>query len=100
MLAKQARLNRQLSRKQKGSKNRYKAKMKLSRLHARIANERQDSLHKLTTDLASNYEVICIEDLNVSGMVKNHNLAKPCPIWGSSSSVVSLDISASEAVVS
>lgn len=76
LLAKQARLSRQLSRKQKGSKNRYKAKMKLARLHARIANMRKDSIHKLTTDLASNYEVICIEDLNVSGMVKNHNLAR------------------------
>ena len=76
LLAKQARLSRQLSRKQKGSKNGYKAKMKLARLHAKIANTRKDSLHKLTTELVSNYEVICIEDLNVSGMVKNHNLAR------------------------
>jgi len=76
LLKKQQRLNRQLSRKQKGSKNRHKAKIKLARLHAKIADIRQDSLHKLTTELASNYEVIHIEDLNVSGMVKNHNLAR------------------------
>ncbi|WP_367280695.1 RNA-guided endonuclease InsQ/TnpB family protein [Ferrimicrobium sp.] len=76
LLAKQARLNRQLSRKNQGSKNRHKAKMKLARLHARIANVRKDSIHKLTTELASNYEVICIEDVNVSGIVKNHNLAR------------------------
>jgi len=76
LLKKQQRLNRQLSRKQKGSKNRHKAKIKLARLHAKIASIRQDSLHKLTSELASNYEVICIEDLNVSGMVKNHNLAR------------------------
>jgi len=76
LLKKQQRLNRQLSRKQKGSKNRHKAKIKLARLHAKIADIRKDSLHKLTTELASNYEVICIEDLNVSGMVKNHNLAR------------------------
>ena len=50
--------------------------MKLARLHVRIANMRQDSLHKLTTELAANYEVICIEDLFVSGMFKNHNLAR------------------------
>ncbi len=76
LLAKQVRLSRQLSRKQKGSRNRYKAKMKLARFHAKIANVRTDSLHKLTTELASNYGIICIEDLNVSGMVKNHNFAR------------------------
>ena len=76
LLKKQKRLNRQLSREQKGSKNRYKTRMELARLHSRIANVRSDSLHKLTTELASNYEIICIEDLNVSGMVKNHNLAR------------------------
>jgi len=75
-LKKQQRLNRHISRKQKGSKNSHKAKIKLARLHAKIADIRKDSLHKLTTELASNYEVICIEDLNVSGMVKNHNLAR------------------------
>ena len=50
--------------------------MKLAKLHARIANVRKDSLHKLTDNRATNYKVICIEDLNVSGMVKNHNLAR------------------------
>jgi putative transposase len=70
------RLSRSLSRKQKGSKNRVKAKRKLARLHVRIANIRNDELHKLTTRLASQYGVIGIEDLNVKGMMANHHLAR------------------------
>lgn len=65
-----------LSRKMKGSKRRAKAKDRVARLHARIANRRTDTLHKLTTMLAQTYSDICIEDLNVAGMVKNHHLAK------------------------
>ena len=65
-----------LSRKMKGSKRRAKAKDRVARLHARIANRRTDTLHKLTTRLAQTYSDICIEDLNVAGMVKNHHLAK------------------------
>ncbi|MCI2975327.1 MAG: transposase [Ferrimicrobium sp.] len=76
LLKKQHRLSKQLSRKQKGSKNRHKAQLKLARLNARIADIGNDSLHKLTTELASNYEVICIEALHVPGMVNNHNLAR------------------------
>ncbi|PWI58416.1 RNA-guided endonuclease InsQ/TnpB family protein, partial [Sulfoacidibacillus thermotolerans] len=56
------RLSRSLSRKQKGSKNRAKAKLKLAKLHAKIANIRNDELHKLTTRLASQYGVIVMED--------------------------------------
>ena len=70
------RLNKSLSRKQKGSKNRAKAKTKLARLHFKIANIRKDSLHKLTHKLATNFSFIGIEDLNVSGMVKNRCLAR------------------------
>ena len=70
------RLNRNLSRKQKGSANRAKAKTKLARLHLRIANIRKDALHKLTTRLATGFSVIGIEDLNVKGMGKNRCVAR------------------------
>src|SRR5699024_186284 len=70
------RLSRSLSRKQKGSANRKKAKARLAKLHARAANIRRDSLHKLTTRLTQHHSIIGIEDLNVSGMVKNRHLAR------------------------
>lgn len=65
-----------LSRKMKGSKRRAKAKDRVARIHARVANRRSDALHKVTACLAHAYSDICIEDLNVAGMVKNHHLAK------------------------
>ena len=70
------RLSRSLSRKVKGSNNRNKAKAKLAKLHARIANIRKDTLHQLTTDLTRRFHTIGIEDLNVSGMVKNRHLSR------------------------
>lgn len=70
-----ARLQRQLSRKVKASKNREKFKLKISKLYQRIANIRRDYLHKITTYIAKNHSTVVIEDLNVSGMVKNHCLA-------------------------
>jgi putative transposase len=76
LLARLKLLSKGLSRKIKGSKNRDKAKTKLARLHARISNIRLDAVHKFTTGLATNFTTICIEDLNVSGMVKNHKLAR------------------------
>ena len=75
-LQKLKRLSKQLSRKQKGSNNRAKAKTKLSRLHAKISNIRQDFSHKLTTQLVKSYDVICIENLNVKGMVQNRKLSR------------------------
>ena len=75
-LKKLQRLSKSLSRKQKGSANRAKAKTKLSRLHLKIANIRKDFLHKLTTNLIKTYDVICLENLNVQGMVKNRKLAR------------------------
>ncbi len=75
-LRKLKRLQRRLSRKQRGSNNREKAKRKLARLHARIANIRKDALHKLTRKLVRDYAVIGIEDLNVSGMQSNRKLAR------------------------
>ena len=58
------------------SKNWKKAQLKIAQLHKRIANIRKDTLHKLTTYLAKNHNQIVIEDLNVSGMMANHKLAK------------------------
>lgn len=69
-------LQRQLSRKQKGSNNRAKAKTKLARKHEKVANQRKDSLHKITTNLVKNHDLIVCEDLQVKSMAKNHHLAK------------------------
>ena len=65
-----------LSRKAMGSNRRAKARAKVARIHARVANQRQDAMHKATTWLASTYSHISIEDLNAAGMVKNRRLAK------------------------
>lgn len=70
------RLQRQLAKKQKGSNNRKKAVDKLARLHYRIRNQRSWATHNLTSWIVSNYQTVVIEDLNVSGMLKNHNLAR------------------------
>lgn len=69
-------LQRQLSRKSKGSKNRDKARRKFARAWEKITNQRKDFLQKLSTELIKNYDVICLEDLQVSNMMKNHNLAR------------------------
>ncbi|MBI4639365.1 MAG: transposase [Candidatus Tectomicrobia bacterium] len=69
------RLSRRLSRRKLGSQRWEKAKGQLERFHQRIACRRADSLHKATTEIASTYEVVGIEDLNVEGMMKNHRLA-------------------------
>ena len=71
-----ARMQRQLSRKSKGSNNRNKARIEVARQHERIANQRIDSLHKLSTQLVKGYDVICVETLRPKNMVKNHRLAK------------------------
>ena len=76
LLGRLQRLSRSLSRKQKGSSNRNKARAKLVKLHARIANIRSDALHQLTTSLTRRFYTIGIEDLNVRGMVKNRCLAR------------------------
>ena len=70
------RLQRRLSRKTKGSKRWEEQRIKVARCHEHIANQRRDAMQKLTTELIRNYDLICIEDLNPSGMVKNHHLAK------------------------
>lgn len=75
-LKKLRRLNKALSRKQKGSHNRDKAKTKLSRLHYKIRCIRQDALHKLTTALVTEFDVLAIENLNTKGMMKNRKLSR------------------------
>lgn len=69
-------LNKQLSRRKKGSKRRAKTKLALSKTHYRVKCIRQDFLHKLTTKLVKTYTHIGIEDLNVKGMSANHSLAR------------------------
>lgn len=71
-----AKLQQQLSRKTKGSNRWEKARVQVARLHEHVTNQRQDMLHKLSTDLVRQYDVICIEDLAPKNMVKNHRLAK------------------------
>ena len=71
-----AKLQRQLSRKSKGSKNSEKARIKKARFEEHIANQRRDALQKLSTQLIRGYDVICLENLSPKNMVRNHKLAK------------------------
>ena len=71
-----AKLHRELSRKQKGSSNRNKAKIKLARLYEKLNNKKENYLHHITNSLLDENQVIVMEDLNVSGMMKNHKLAR------------------------
>ena len=64
------------SRKQKGSKNREKARIKLAKIHEKIANQRKDFLQKTSTEIIRENQTIILEDLNVVGMMKNHCLAR------------------------
>jgi putative transposase len=73
--AKLRRMQKALSRKQKGSNNRYKARLKVAKVHAEISDARQDFLHKLTTRLVRENQTIAVEDLAVKNMVKNRKLA-------------------------
>jgi putative transposase len=71
-------LQRRASRKQKGSKNRQKANLKVAKQHEKIANKRSDFLHKATSKMIAENQggTICLEDLNVSGMLKNRKLSR------------------------
>lgn len=69
-------LQRQVSRKTKGSNNRRRARLELSRFHERVANRRKDYTHKFTTRIVRENQTVCVEDLNVKGMESNHHLAK------------------------
>jgi putative transposase len=65
-----------LSRKKKGSNNKNKERIKVARIHEKIVNSRNDMLHKVSTRLISHYDIICCEDLNIKGMLKNDKLSK------------------------
>ena len=71
-----AKLQRQFARKKKGSNNWNKQRIKIARLHEKITNIRKDNLHKISYTLVKENQFIFSEDLNIKGMVKNHNLAK------------------------
>lgn len=71
-----AREQRKLSRKQKGSKNRSKQRVKVALVHEKITNQRNDFLQKQSTMLVRENQTICIENLNIKGMLRNHKLAK------------------------
>lgn len=69
-------LQRDLSRKKKGSNNRNKARLKVAKMHEKISKQRKDYLHKISNYITNENQVIVIEDLKVSNMIKNHKLAK------------------------
>lgn len=71
-----AHLQKNLSRTEKDSKRHERARIKVAICHKKITNRRNDFLHKLSTDLIRRYDTICLENLNVDGMLKNHCLAK------------------------
>ena len=75
-LKKLALYQRELSRKPSGSSNRNKARIKVAKLFERISNQRKDFLQKLSTMLIKEYDIICLEDLKVKNMMKNHKLAR------------------------
>lgn len=75
-LKKLKRFHRVVSRRTKGGKNRHKATRRLAKLYRKVANQRKNTLHQVTTRLAKTKRVIVLEDLNVSGMLKNHHLAQ------------------------
>ncbi|EBG2397044.1 IS200/IS605 family element transposase accessory protein TnpB, partial [Salmonella enterica subsp. enterica] len=69
--ARLAPLQRRLSKKAKGSKNRARARLKVARLHAKIADCRQDALHKATRKLINDNQVVCVESLKVENLIRN-----------------------------
>lgn len=71
-----ARAQREMARKQKGSQNRKKARLKVAKVHQKMSDCRMDFVHKMTTRLIRENQVIVVEDLNIRGMVRNHSLAK------------------------
>ena len=74
--ARLAKAQRMLAKKQKGSRNRAKARLKVAKIHGRIADRRRDYLHTLSTRLVRENQVIAIEDLSVRNMVKNRSLSR------------------------
>ena len=75
-MQKLVREQRRLSRKQKGSHNRNRQRIRVARVHEKVTNQRNDFLQKQSTMLVRENQTICIEDLHVKGMIRNHKLAK------------------------
>ena len=87
---------RRLSKKQKDSKNREKARLKVNKIHKKIKNQRNDYQHKISRELADNFRVICLETLNVKNMVKNKKLTKAISDVSWSSFITKLDYKIAE----
>ena len=73
---KMSRLQRQLSKKQLGSNNRNKVRRKIAKLSEHITNQKDAYIHEVVNALLSNYDIVCMENLNISGMLKNHHIAR------------------------
>ena len=89
-------LQRRLNKKQKDSKNREKARLKVSKQHKKIKNQRNDYQHKISRELANNFNTICLETLNVKNMVKNKKLSKAISSVSWSSFITKLDYKIAE----
>ena len=87
---------RRLSKKQKDSKNREKARLKVNKIHKKVKNQRNDYQHKISRELANNFNTICLETLNVKNMVKNKKLSKAISSVSWSSFITKLDYKIAE----